>query len=125
MSLENSNSNQPISPTNSSFFYSVVAANVAQTIISPASNPNGCILHAATFDLSLACNFTIITKSSTPTNIADGRVVETSTRLALQSAVTGAQLKLNRPIIVPAGQGIYVISDGAATGMGHLQITLL
>lgn len=120
MSLENSNPSQPIN-CSSAVFYSGMVLNVAQAIIAPASNINGLVVHM--FDgVCGDANTSLLSKSSAPTNIADGRVFIITKPII--SGNRGAHFE--KSFTVPAGQGLYVITDVASTTLvASIQYTLL
>jgi hypothetical protein len=124
MSIENSNPNSPITSASSSFIYNSMVVNTAVTLLTPASNPNGAIVHYATVELTAGAILSLIAKSSAPTTVSDGKVLETGVKKTLVAAIA-TELKLNKSITVPAGTGVYLISDTVGTAFGNIQITIL
>lgn len=95
-----------------------VAANAPLVMFTPASNPNGVILQSAfmtDFQISigiLACGF--IAKNAAPANALDGQVV-LAPHLDAAVPATGYwhSGQLNQPVLIPAGLGLYFVSDTA------------
>jgi len=123
MSLENSNANQPINAQSVSAPYTVLAANVAVELLAPASNVNGVVIHAGTLILLTQAFMSLIARATPPTFVTNSRVIESNISTGGASATCNIQIK--RPIIVPAGMGIYLIADAIGTAFGNLQYTVL
>lgn len=96
-----------------------LAINTAQQIIAPGANVNGVLLLNAGFNeynsVSLP-RVKFLAKNSAPANTTDGVVV-----LSPSSALAGviAFGQLNSPLIIPAGLGLYVISDVITVSYGR------
>lgn len=124
MSLENSNANQPLNPTSVATVYLSTVINTAIAIVPAAANVNGCILHRATLDSLAFGNFALIHKNTPPTSIIDGTLIETGTHHSINAA-TGVKLQMTKDIVVPAGRGIFLISDSVLPVFGNVQVTNL
>ncbi len=91
----------------------LLAANVAVPIFTPASNINGAILHSSQFMSSngtLFTNCVVITKNATPASVIDGDVILSSD---FGNSGTGAVVccaSLKKPIKIAAGKGLYFIA---------------
>lgn len=93
-------------------------ANTPVTILSPASNTNGVILHRAAFVLGLSsalCRGAFLAKSSAPASLADGDSVLTADNLIFVGSWFYFSGKLEKAVKIPAGKGVYFISEAAST----------
>lgn len=89
--------------------------NVAQEVVSPAANARGMYVWRAGFfsqKTSGTVRCALIAKAGVPTSNMDGDVIlgiETWGAVASSNyAVAG---KLERPVFIPAGKGLYFIGD--------------
>ena len=110
---------QPLTATG--FFTAItpIAANTPDTIFSPGSNVNGAILLSASFGLTNATSFPVggfITKTSAPTSVVDGTPNFASGSTALVASTYTAAAQMPCPQFIPAGQGLYFITDVASGG---------
>lgn len=92
-----------------------MAANTPDTIVAPGSNTNGVLLssgfmHSGPSSVGLM-NF--LAKASAPTTVIDGHPLLTP---LFAWGATNFIAKLNQPIFIPAGLGIYAISAAAESG---------
>lgn len=111
------NPNLPIRYGASFASAAALAANTPTQIVAPASNLRGVVVHAATLITSSGAGtsiLTLIAKSSAPTGTTDGDVYGAATAPA--AGQSGAPFFLPRPVFVPAGKGLYVISNNIETG---------
>lgn len=97
-----------------------LAVNTPETIFSPAANVNGAILWAASH-ISQASGVpysSFLAKTSAPATSLDGDAVLSPNMLSLivASNTYGSGSKLDRPVFIPAGKGLYFISPVAETG---------
>lgn len=106
-----------------------MAANTPDTVFTPAANANGAIIHRINgFSATGAAVWTqptFIAKASAPATVIDGDIIA-----MMDSGVwTGAgasNLKLEKPIFIPAGKGLYYIANAAETlGQRSVLYTLL
>lgn len=87
--------------------------NAPSTVVSPAANVNGLIIHDFTYTADAngtSIYSVLIAKNSAPTSIIDGDV------LGASESSGGSQystFRSKRPIKVPAGKGLYFISNKA------------
>jgi len=93
---------------------SLMAANTPVTVLAPASNTNGLIVtqgNIASISSGQPGFPTLIAKASAPTSISDGRVIfSVESGLVAAYGVAG---KLGKDIYVPAGFGLYFITNVA------------
>jgi hypothetical protein len=113
---------RPESETGSWGFTAVTVANSAQTIFTPASNLNGAILLSAGFSIyggASAPSVSIIAKSSAPANVLDGSIIFGG-GISLTASGGGnlSQGTMPKEQFIPAGLGLYFITDIATTSAG-------
>lgn len=86
-----------------------LGANAAQQIVAPAANVNGIEIVRATYHCATGGGFAAFVAKSgaAPASVVDGNVLD---------AIYGQYMKIEEPLFVPAGQGIYAI-NGAAEGV--------
>ena len=90
-----------------------MAANTPETVFAPASNVDGAVIWDArfvTWNASASHQSGFLAKTSAPLGITDGDVIvspDTSSGSAANSTVLG---KLLRPILIPAGKGLYYLT---------------
>lgn len=94
--------------------YTACAALTPETILAPASNTNGAYLlraKANSYSSGSSLQTAFIAKSSAPTSMTDGDVLDSS----LWVTETGwtAVNEINTPIFVPSGIGIYFLTNVA------------
>lgn len=92
-----------------------LAANTPETVFLPAANTNGAYLHRASFQSGFSVNYQtagFIAKTSAPANVNDGDVI-CGVDVAPAAGSMGAAGKLELPIKIPAGKGLYFIATGA------------
>lgn len=91
-----------------------LAANTPDTVFTGAANVNGAVVFDARFTLYKINNLwtTLIAKSTPPTSNKDGDVL-----LVADNYYTGnfvnESAKLNKPVLIPAGKGLFFISGAA------------
>jgi hypothetical protein len=92
------------------------AANTPEAIFLPAANINGAILHSAQFDSYngiTAQKPALLAKASAPVSVTDGDgILSVDCHFSATGLITGS---LKNPIKIPAGKGLYYISDVADT----------
>jgi hypothetical protein len=91
-----------------------LAANTPEVIFTAGANVNGAIVLIASFNSYNAAAFpfpVIIAKATAPTTVVDGDVIVTSENII--SGGGGGSLKT--PIRIPAGKGLYYITNSAET----------
>lgn len=105
-----------------------LAANTPDTIFTPAANTGGAVVWAARYS-SLASagssRFSLLAKASAPGTVVDGDVLLLGTSQTTSNVPTGVQLSV--PVKVPAGKGLYRISDTAEANptAAHVLYSLL
>jgi hypothetical protein len=93
-----------------------LAANGVETIFTPAANVNGAILQSCRYSGQVASGYGIalIAKTSAPANVLDGDVIASND---INVFASGSQIqvnmKLERPVSIPAGKGLYLITAAA------------
>lgn len=93
-----------------------LAANTPETVFAPAANLNGAIIHSAAIKtISTAGNLmgAFIAKTSAPTTITDGDIILMSEAFITISTNLLSYGRLNTPIKIPSGKGLYYISNAA------------
>lgn len=93
----------------------IYAANAAQLVLSPGSNTNGLIVNQGNIvaQSTVPAICTLLAKASAPANTGDGRVIfATDTSLGGSYWNAGS---LKKDIYVPAGLGLYFITQSAET----------
>jgi hypothetical protein len=92
-----------------------MAANVPETIFTAAANVNGAILHRAGFSSyrSSGTGISIVAKASAPASITDGDVILQQTSATQTASSVWPIGVLDQPVLIPAGKGLYAISDNA------------
>lgn len=91
----------------------IYAANAAQLVLSPGSNTNGLIVNQGNIvaQSTVPAICTLLAKASAPANTGDGRVIfATDTSLGGSYWNAGS---LKKDIYVPAGLGLYFITQSA------------
>lgn len=107
---------------------SIFTANVADTIFTPAANVNGAVIHTAEFYFENNAGIlgSMIAKNAAPANVADGDVLI----VTIPAAISPNRImvgRLTRPIKIPAGKGLYLISSATelTTSLKSCNYTLL
>jgi hypothetical protein len=96
-----------------------LAANTPETVFTPAANVNGAVLWAADFvtvnagGAGVAAGF--VAKTSAPATPIDGDVILGGQTFFLGAAPQATTGTLQRPVLIPAGRGLYFISTPAET----------
>lgn len=93
-----------------------LGANAAQVVVAPGANLNGVIIHRAqlkSYNSTAVPMTVLIAKASAPAGVIDGDVI-----LSPDTFVGGytSHGKLEDSIVVPAGKGLYFISDIGESG---------
>lgn len=89
----------------------ILAANTPETVISPAANVNGVIIHSAQMAaINTGYSASMVAKSSAPANVADGDVIVVGKAFNTSAMLHG---ELSNPIKIDAGKGVYFISTSA------------
>lgn len=94
------------------------AANTAVTIFTPAANVNGAIILAAYANdaASTNPNIALIARSSAPASITDSDVLCQSLTDGFNTGSNvSANLRLQEPVRIASGLGLYIISSVAGT----------
>ncbi|WP_302172877.1 hypothetical protein [uncultured Hydrogenophaga sp.] len=109
---------RPMAATTSFGNTSAMTNNVPQVVFSPAANVNGAIILTAGASVNNGAtgmvDTVLIGKSSPPASIIDGDIYMGTTPTANNgSGVNCAGGQLQHPQFVPAGMGLYFISNGA------------
>ena len=88
-----------------------LAANTADVIFSPAANLNGAIVHRAQYisNQTASTAAALIAKNAAPANVLDGNPI----LAAISNGGGNSMSTLEKPILIPAGQGLYRISTNA------------
>lgn len=95
---------------------SVIVANTPLTVFTPGQNSAGAILlnaDASFYDNVSSASAVFVAKASLPTTIIDGAIVVGSKLAFNGAAQTGHSLTLPGPQYIPAGLGLYYISNTA------------
>ncbi len=104
------------------------AAGVPQTVWTPAANPNGAIVWAASASEVNATliHMALLAKASAPATLNDGEMIEASV-IQESGASVHAVLMLRQPQRVAAGLGLYYYpsANGAANYPRRVRYTLL
>jgi len=99
-----------------------LAINTAETIIAPAANVRGMIVWMAGVYTQSANGTPIgvlLTKASAPTSNIDGNVILGAGAAGGVGASYQSSNKLDKPVFIPAGQGLYFIADEATVAKSH------
>lgn len=91
-----------------------LSANTAQTVFSAASNVNGAIVHAASFSdyATGVLSSAFLAKTSAPANVTDGDAILSGENITfIGSSEYSSSASLKNPIFIPAGKGLYFISN--------------
>jgi len=102
-----------------------LAANTPETIVAAGSNVNGVtIWHASTYsrDVTAQQSGVFIAKATAPATVIDGDVLCGSTAGSEGAGFFCGGGMIDRPLIVPAGKGLFYIST---TAMGQCQRMML
>jgi hypothetical protein len=83
------------------------------TIVSPAANTNGILLHRTEFVTEGNTNAGFLTKTSAPTNATDGDMVCGISGFSLNNTLRVYFGKAERTVKIPAGKGLYFYSGAA------------
>lgn len=94
----------------------VNAANSAVTIVSPAANIDGLIVHAVRYSSYSSYGEgklyqALVAHTSAPSNLVTGDVILSTNNWQPSGANTSGTMNTDVPILVPAGKGLYVISN--------------
>lgn len=90
-----------------------MAANTPDTIIAPGANVNGAILVNGCFHMLGNMGYNaLIAKASAPANVLDGDVIDCS---YTPSGAVISSFRIQRPIRIAAGLGIYAINSVVET----------
>lgn len=97
--------------------YSILAAATAEQVFSPASNVNGAIIHRANGQAwnAGAPLLALVAKNSAPASVSDGDVIATTNNFSTVTGGATALMKIETPINISAGKGLYFINIGADT----------
>lgn len=92
-----------------------VGGNTAEVVFTAAANVNGAIvLYASVSDYGAANTIALLAKNGAPTSVADGAPVAMG-RWSFTAANNQFSLELQQAAFVPAGVGLYFISNGGFT----------
>lgn len=93
----------------------LLPANGTEMIFSAAANVNGAILHRAAFSSYRAAgvHLVFIAKATAPTSGVDGDVILQSTNGVQTASSIWSFGLLDQPVFIPAGKGLYAMSDNA------------
>lgn len=105
------------------------SANIAAQVFSPASNVNGAIVWSFTSEVTnaaAAIRCALLAKASAPASVIDGDPIASSDRSFTLGTAFTSGFKLARATRIPAGKGLYHISDAnEATCLRGALYTLL
>lgn len=113
MSIEITNPNQAYSPSGIFSSSTNLAANSPVTIVSSAANINGIIVYRATvqnYNLTSMSLQALISRQTPPASIADGNMIMIPDSQAVVSGNYWVGGKLDKPIYIPPGFGLYYLS---------------
>lgn len=94
------------------------AANVPVVVISPAANVRGAYVWrcSAVNVLTGAFMFvSLVAKNSAPTSVVDGDVLASVDGMSYEASTVMACAKLESPIYIEPGKGLYLISSSATS----------
>ena len=100
---------------------SIVVANTALTVFTPAQNPNGVILLSAQSTEEYTTGFGLgafIAHTSAPANVTTGEIMAILQYSGIITGARDANCSLNSPQFIAAGKGLYYISQFAASTNG-------
>lgn len=102
--------------TNTFYASSALAAATAETIVAPGTNVNGIVVLTASADCFNAAGqlFSLIAKTSAPVSVSDGDILAVGSFNG-NSGGSMSSLRLEAPIYVPPGKGLYFICLNADT----------
>lgn len=95
-----------------------LAANTPDTIFTPAANVNGAILHSAQFLDANGTGWSVpsfLAKANAPVSVVDGESILSSDNQVATGTTWAAFGSLKNPLKIPAGKGLYFISNIAST----------
>lgn len=108
-----------------------MAANTPDTIFTPAANANGAIVWRGEFSHRPLVNEPVavfVSKNAAPANVIDGDVICCVDNVGLLSAMYMGCGKIETPIKIAAGKGLYYIctnGDGGTAALRSCLYTLL
>jgi len=109
-----SNPNLPIKFGSSYKSLVNLGANVPEAIFTPAANVRGAIVWTGGYTSGGGVRkMSFLAKTSAPTTTVDGDIIAITKMIAYMSSSSVASLELLRPVFIPAGKGLYRISDVA------------
>jgi hypothetical protein len=94
----------------------LLLANTPETVFLPAANVNGAVIHKAEFVSRSASNNAgagFLAKASAPATVIDGDAICSSRNHNTISADGLTSGWLEKEILIPAGKGLYFITNGA------------
>lgn len=97
---------------------SALASNSPETVFSAAANVNGAIVWDAQFETGDTVTLpraSFIYRTSAPVNVVDGRILVQGNAGAVVSGFYSIFGRLRTPTRIPAGYGLYFISETAET----------
>lgn len=104
-----------------------LTANTPVTVFTPAANANGAIILSAGWQQGHASNMpgiVFLAKSSAPASISDGEVIGCATSISASASVLFGCGVLPKEVQLPAGLGLYVISQDALSAAAATQPNL-
>lgn len=93
-----------------------VAANALDTIVAPAANLNGVLIHASSqfsWDVGSNAEVTLLAKTSAPANWIDGDVLDLPISVVQVAGYFYTVRRLPEPLRVPVGKGVYMFNARA------------
>lgn len=92
-----------------------LAANTAQAVFLPAANVNGAVIHDLSFisgnnSGGAGAGVGFVAKTSTPATFIDGDVILSPDNAGVLASNFLYGGRLQRPVFIPAGKGLYFIS---------------
>lgn len=107
---------RPEAPTGTYASLTGIAANTADPVFLAGANANGAILLSADigiWDNTTNANGAFVSKATAPTTVVDGAVLLASKFTGVGGATMAANGTLTYPQFIPAGQGLYFITNAA------------
>lgn len=96
---------------------SATVANTAELVLAAGANVSGVIVQAANFLCSAGDTYPasggLLAKATAPASVTDGIVVAPFNQLSIVGASYYSMVNLQRDVLVPAGLGLYWITDRA------------
>lgn len=113
LTVNGNTSTIPDSYTGSYKSQTLLAANTADQIFSAAANVNGAYVWRASgfmYNVNPGA-VALIAKATAPVNTTDGDVIATTDQAGVSAAIVISSFRLERPVKIAAGKGLYMITS--------------